>query len=191
MTMTIATPALESLPPDCLLLIAQRLLDFSPRGVTCARSFAAMSCSCTTLRSMSFAELVAGAAKQRWKTTKGVDSIEALAILQSLQKLNIRVGFCKISYQEHHFFRKPWGTTPDSAGEERSKIRLRREQHEQIKPLAMLLRQHPRAIACINGYAGRPEECGTEKAALHHASEERALAVAADFLACGVSRKQL
>ena len=188
--MTIATPALESLPHDCLLLIAQRLLDFSPRGVTCARSLAALSCCCTTLRSTSFAEVVAGAAKQRWQTTKGVESIEALAILQSLQKLNIRVGFCKISYQQHHFFRQQRATTPDSA-EDTSKIRLRREQHEQIKALAMLLRQHPRATACIDGYAGLPEECGTENAALHRASEERALAVAADFLACGVSRKQL
>jgi len=182
---------LKSLPHDCLLLIATRLLDFSPRGVTSARSLAALSCTCTTLRCTSFVEVVAAAAKQRWQIMKGIESLEALAFLQSLQKLNIRVGFCKISTcQEHYFFRQQRATTPHPA-EETVKIRLRREQHEQIKPLAMLLRQHPRAIACIDGYAGRPEECGTGNAALHRVSEERALAVAADFLARGVSRTQL
>ena len=83
--------SLDALPHELLLVIAARLVESSPtRGVPSARSLASLSCTCTTLRDTSFADVVAAAARTKWQTN-GITTAEALFLLTTLARQRTRM----------------------------------------------------------------------------------------------------
>ena len=178
--------SLDALPSELLLIIAARLVEDSPRGVPSTRSLASLISTCTTLRDTSFSDVVAAAARRRWQTN-GIWTVESLFLLTTLarQRIRLRVAFqvSKESAERGPFWR------PIHTGDVRTELRT--EELNGIHAIALLLRRHPRVIACVDAYGCGCGDGLRDGPEAHRASQRRAESVAAAFLACGAEAARL
>ena len=177
--------ALEALPHELLLIIAARLMECGPRGKPSVRTLVSLTSTCTTLRDTSFSDVVAAVARRKWQTN-GIWTTESYFLLTTLsrQRIRMRVAFQDTKAEDHS--RRGLFWRPVHTGE--VKIELRTEELNTIHAIALLLRKHPRAVACVDAYGCGSGDSGGggDGPEAHEKSQRRAESVAAAFLACGV-----